>query len=111
MGLVFANGSTPPRGAAPVKSRIPAMVFFLLCAFIQPVMRGTGHPTDKVGGDPVDPRIHLLCERVFYEDGWIAPELGLARVPHYINRRNSGLPEFRTINRRKSGKPDLRCHK
>src|SRR5262249_26663439 len=31
MGLVFANGSTPPRGAAPVKSRIPAMAFFLLC--------------------------------------------------------------------------------
>src|SRR5262245_2797551 len=27
---------------------------------MQPVMRGTGHPADKVGGDPVDPRIHLL---------------------------------------------------
>jgi len=34
-------------------------------------MRGTGHPADKVGGDPVDPRIHLLCKKS-YEDGWIA---------------------------------------
>jgi hypothetical protein len=23
-------------------------------------MRGTGHPADNVGGDPVDPRIHLV---------------------------------------------------
>jgi hypothetical protein len=48
------------------------MAFFLLCAIMQPVMRGTGHPADKVGGDSVDPRIHLLCKRVFHEDGWIA---------------------------------------
>jgi hypothetical protein len=42
-----------------------------------------------------DPRIHLLCEKVF-------PKMdGL--------HRNSGLPELRTITRRKSGKPDLRC--
>jgi hypothetical protein len=29
-------------------------------------------------------------------DGWIAPQLGLARVAHHFMRR-------------KSGKPDLRC--
>jgi hypothetical protein len=25
-------------------------------------MRGTGHAADKVGRDPVDPRIHLLAK-------------------------------------------------
>jgi hypothetical protein len=29
-----------------------------------------------------DPRIHLLREK-FYEDGWIAPQFGLARVAQY----------------------------
>jgi hypothetical protein len=29
-----------------------------------------------------DPRIHLLCKTDLYEDGWIATELGLARVPY-----------------------------
>jgi len=37
----------------------------------QPVMRGTGHPADKVGGDPVDPRIHLLCQNIL-RNRWIA---------------------------------------
>jgi hypothetical protein len=30
-----------------------------------------------------DPRIHLLREKVFAKDGWIAPQLGLARVAQY----------------------------
>jgi hypothetical protein len=30
----------------------------------------------------LDPRIHLL-RKTFYEDGWIAPQLGLARVAQY----------------------------
>jgi hypothetical protein len=32
-------------------------------------MRGTGHPADKVGGDPVDPRIHLLTKMDGLLDG------------------------------------------
>jgi hypothetical protein len=30
-----------------------------------------------------DPRIHLLRKETFYESGWIAPQLGLARVAQY----------------------------
>jgi hypothetical protein len=31
----------------------------------------------------LDPRIHLLCKRVFTEEGCIAPQLGLALVAVY----------------------------
>src|SRR6516165_2710030 len=41
------------------------------------VTRGTGHPADIVGGDPVDPRVHLLRKK----DGWPGHKRVHARVP------------------------------
>jgi len=60
-------------------------------------MRGTGHPADRVGGDPVDPRIHLTCKKV------LAKMEGLSGHKRVYARLRRAMPGNDDLNLAPSG--------